>query len=144
MKTNELYLVIYWNSLVGARISKVISNREDLFEYLNQNFIVSDKDTIDSVIDHGELIHINDYSYYYVKQVPFIQGKQTVRPGNYVCILADTPDKTLEFSAVFSDKDVLEKYLKDEYPELSTFQRKRLIAGNYSDDLDVDYVRLYK
>ena len=144
MKTKDFYLVIYWNNLVGARISKVLSNREDLFEYLNQNFIVSDKDTIDSVIDFGELIHINDYSYYYVKQVPFIQGKQTIRPGNYVCILADTPDKTLEFSAVFSDKDVLEEYLKDEYPELSTFQRKHLIAGNYNDDLDVGYVRLYK
>lgn len=144
MKTNELYLVIYWNSLLGERISKVISNREDLFDYLNQNFIVSDKDTIDNVIDFGELIHINDYSYYYAKQVPFIQGKQTVRPGNYVCILSDTPDKTLEFSAVFSDKDVLEEYLKDEYPELLTFQRKRLIAGNYNDDLDVGYVRLYK
>lgn len=76
--------------------------------------------------------------------MPFIQGKQTIRPGNYVCILADTPDKTLGFSAVFSDKDVLEDYLKDEYPELSTYQRKRLIAGNYSDELDVSYVRLYK
>ena len=144
MQSRDFYLVIYWNNLVGARISKVLSNREDLFEYLNQNFIVSDKDTIGNVIDFGELIRINDYSYYYVKQVPFIQGKQTVRPGNYVCILADTPDKTLEFSAVFSDKDVLEDYLKDEYPELSTYQRKRLIAGNYSDELDVSYVRLYK
>lgn len=144
MKTNELYLVIYWNNLVGARISKVISNREDLFEYLNQNFIVSDKDTIDSVIDHGELIHINDHSYYYVKQVPFIKGKQTVRPGDYVCILANKLDKAFEFYATFSDKNVLDDYLKDEYPELSAFQRKRLIAGNYSDDLDVGYVRLYK
>ena len=144
MKTNELYLVIYWNSLLGERISKVISNREDLFDYLNQNFIVSDKDTIDNVIDFGEPIRINDNSYYYVKQVSFIQGKQTIRPGNYVCILADTPDKTLEFYAVFSDKDVLDEYLKDEYPELLTFQRKRLIAGNYNDDLDVGYVRLYK
>lgn len=144
MKTNELYLVIYWNNLVGARISKVISNREDLFEYLNQNFIVSDKDTIDSVIDHSELIHINDNSYYYVKQVPFIQGKQTIRPGNYVCILANKLDKSYEFVTAFSDKDVLEDYLKDEYPELSTYQRKRLIAGNYSDELDVSYVRLYK
>lgn len=144
MQSRDFYLVIYWNNLVGARISKVLSNREDLFEYLNQNFIVSDKDTIDNVIDFGELIRINDYSYYYVKQVPFIQGKQTVRPGNYVCILADTPDKTLEFYATFSDKDVLDEYLKDEYPELLTFQRKRLIAGNYNDDLDVGYVRLYK
>ena len=144
MKTNELYLVIYWNSLLGERISKVILNREDLFDYLNQNFIVSDKDTIDNVIDFGEPIRINDNSYYYVKQVSFIQGKQTVRPKDYVCILANTPDKTLEFSAVFSDKDVLEDYLKDEYPELSTYQRKRLIAGNYSDELDVSYVRLYK
>lgn len=144
MKTNELYLVIYWNNLVGARISKVISNREDLFEYLNQNFIVSDKDTIDSVIDHGELIHINDHSYYYVKQVPFIKGKQTVRPGDYVCILANKLDKSYEFVTAFSDKDVLEDYLKDEYPELSTYQRKRLIAGNYGDDLDVGYARLYK
>ena len=144
MKTNELYLVIYWNSLLGERISKVISNREDLFDYLNQNFIVSDKDTIDSVIDHGELIHINDYSYYYVKQVPFIQGKQTIRPKDYVCILANKLDKSYEFVTAFSDKDVLEDYLKDEYPELSTYQRKRLIAGNYNDDLDVGYVRLYK
>ena len=68
MKTNELYLVIYWNSLLGERISKVISNREDLFEYLNQNFIVSDKDTIDNVIDFDEPIRINDNSYYYVKK----------------------------------------------------------------------------
>lgn len=144
MQTNELYLVIYWNSLLGERISKVISNREDLFDYLNQNFIVSDKDTIDNVIDFGELIHINDNSYYYVKQVPFIQGQQTVRPNNYVCILTNKLDKTFEFSAIFSDKDVLEEYLKEDYPELSTYQRKRLIAGNYSDDLDVGYVRLYK
>lgn len=144
MTTNELYLVIYWNSLLGERISKVILNREDLFDYLNQNFIVSDKDTIDSVIDHDELIHINDYSYYYVKQVPFIQGKQTVRPEDYVCILANKLDKSYEFITAFSDKDVLEDYLKDEYPELSAFQRKRLIAGNYSDELDVSYVRLYK
>ena len=144
MQTNELYLVIYWNSLLGARISKVISNREDLFEYLNQNFIVSDKDTIDNVIDFGEPIRINDNSYYYVKQVPFIKGKQTVRPGDYVCILANKLDKVFEFYATFSDKDVLDEYLKDEYPELLTFQRKRLIAGNYNDDLDVGYVRLYK
>lgn len=144
MKTNELYLVIYWNSLLGERISKVISNREDLFDYLNQNFIVSDKDTIDNVIDFGEPIRINDNSYYYVKQVPFIQGKQTVRPGDYVCILANKLDKSYEFTTAFSDKDVLEDYLKDEYPELSTYQRKRLIAGNYSDELDVSYVRLYK
>lgn len=144
MQSKDFYLVIYWNNFVGARISKVLSNREDLFEYLNQNFIVSDKDTIDSVIDYGELIHINDYSYYYVKQVSFIQGKQIVRPGNYVCILTNKLDKTFEFSAVFSDKDVLGEYLKDEYPELSTFQRKRLIAGNYSGNLYVDYVRLYK
>lgn len=144
MKTNELYLVIYWNSLLGERISKVISNREDLFDYLNQNFIVSDKDTIDNVIDFGEPIRINDNSYYYVKQVSFIQGKQTVRPGDYVCILANKLDKSYEFTTAFSDKDVLEDYLKDEYPELSTYQRKRLIAGNYSDELDVSYVRLYK
>lgn len=144
MKTNELYLVIYWNSLLGERISKVISNREDLFDYLNQNFIVSDKDTIDNVIDFGEPIRINDNSYYYVKQVPFIKGKQTVRPGDYVCILANKLDKAFEFYATFSDKNVLDDYLKDEYPELSAFQRKRLIAGNYSDDLDVGYVRLYK
>lgn len=144
MQSKDFYLVIYWNNLAGSGISKVLSNREDLFEYLNRNFIVSDKDTIDSVIDHGELIHINDNSYYYVKQVPFIQGQQTVRPGNYVCILANKLDKAFEFYATFSDKNVLEEYLKDEYPELSTYQRKRLIAGNYSDDLDVDYVRLYK
>lgn len=144
MKTNELYLVIYWNSLLGERISKVISNREDLFDYLNQNFIVSDKDTIDNVIDFGEPIRINDNSYYYVKQVSFIQGKQTVRPGDYVCILANKLDKSYEFTTAFSDKDVLEDYLKDEYPELSTYQRKCLIAGNYSDELDVSYVRLYK
>ena len=144
MKTNELYLVIYWNSLLGERISKVISNREDLFDYLNQNFIVSDKDTIDNVIDFGEPIRINDNSYYYINQVPFIQGKQTIRPGNYVCILANKLDKSYEFVTAFSDKDVLEDYLKDEYPELSAFQRKRLIAGNYSDDLDAGYVRLYK
>lgn len=143
MQTNDFYLVIYWNNLVGARISKVISNREDLFEYLNQNFIVSDKDTIDNVIDFGEPIRINDNSYYYVKQVPFIQGKQTVRPQGYVCILANKLDKAFEFYATFSDKDVLEDYLKDEYPELSTYQRKRLIAGNYSDELDASYVRLY-
>lgn len=144
MKTNELYLVIYWNSLLGERISKVISNREDLFEYLNQNFIVSDKDTIDNVIDFGEPIRINDNSYYYVKHVSFIQGKQTVRPEDYVCILANKLGKSYEFTTAFSDKDVLEDYLKDEYPELSTYQRKRLIAGNYSDELDVSYVRLYK
>ena len=144
MQTNELYLVIYWNSLLGERISKVISNREDLFDYLNQNFIVSDKDTIDNVIDFGEPIRINDNSYYYVKQVSFIQGKQTVRPHGYVCILANKLDKSYEFVTAFSDKDVLEEYLKDEYPELSTFQRKHLIAGNYNDDLDVGYVRLYK
>ena len=144
MQSRDFYLVIYWNNLVGARISKVLSNREDLFEYLNQNFIVSDKDTIDNVIDFGEPIQINDNSYYYVKQVPFIQGQRTVRPDDYVCILADTPDPTLEFSAVFSDNAVLEEYLKDEYPELSTFQRKHLIAGNYNDDLDVCYARLYK
>lgn len=144
MQSKDFYLVIYWNNLVGARISKVLSNREDLFEYLNQNFIVSDKDTIDNVIDFGEPIRINDNSYYYVKQVPFIQGKQTVRPGNYVCILANKLDKSYEFTMAFSDKDVLEDYLKDEYPELSTYQRKRLIAGNYSDELDVGYVRLYK
>lgn len=144
MKTNELYLVIYWNSLLGERISKVISNREDLFDYLNQNFIVSDKDTIDNVIDFGEPIRINDNSYYYVKQVSFIQGKQTVWPEDYVCILANKLDKSYEFVTAFSDKDVLEDYLKDEYPELSTYQRKRLIAGNYGDDLDVGYARLYK
>lgn len=144
MTTNELYLVIYWNSLLGERISKVILNREDLFDYLNQNFIVSDKDTIDNVIDFGEPIRINDNSYYYVKHVSFIQGKQTVRPEDYVCILANKLDKSYEFTTVFSDKDVLEDYLKDEYPELSTYQRKRLIAGNYSDELDVSYVRLYK
>ena len=144
MKTNELYLVIYWNSLLGERISKVILNREDLFDYLNQNFIVSDKDTIDNVIDFGEPIRINDNSYYYVKQVSFIQGKQTVRPKDYVCILANKLDKSYEFITAFSDKDVLEDYLKDEYSELSTYQRKRLIAGNYNDDLDVGYVRLYK
>lgn len=144
MQSKDFYLVIYWNNLVGARISKVISNREDLFDYLNQNFIVSDKDTIDNVIDFGEPIRINDNSYYYVKQVSFIQGKRTVRPKDYVCILANKLDKTFEFSAVFSDKDVLGEYLKDEYPELLTFQRKRLIAGNYSDNLYVDYVRLYK
>lgn len=144
MKTNELYLVIYWNSLLGERISKVISNREDLFDYLNQNFIVSDKDTIDNVIDFGEPIRINDNSYYYVKQVPFIQGKQTVRPKDYVCILANKLAKSYEFTTAYSDKDVLDEYLKDEYPELLTFQRKRLIAGNYNDDLDVGYVRLYK
>lgn len=144
MQSNDFYLVIYWNSLIGARISEVISNREDLFEYLNQNFIVSDKDTIDNVIDFGEPIRINDNSYYYVKQVPFIKGKQTIRPGDYVCILANKLDKTFEFYATFSDKNVLDEYLKDEYPELSTFQRKRLIAGNYNDDLDVGYVRLYK
>lgn len=144
MQSKDFYLLIYWNSLIGARITKVFSNREDLFEYLNQNFIVSDKDTIDNVIDYGEPIHINDNSYYYVKQVPFIQGKQTVRPGNYACILANKLDKAFEFFAVFSDKDVLEEYLKDEYPELSTYQRKRLIAGNYNDDLDAGYVRLYK
>ena len=144
MQSNELYLVIYWNSLIGQRISQVISNREDLFDYLNQNFIVSDKDTIDNVIDFGEPIRINDNSYYYVKQVQFIQGKHKVKPEDYVCILANKLDKTFEFYATFSDKDVLDDYLKDEYPELSTFQRKRLIAGNYSDDLDVGYVRLYK
>lgn len=144
MQSRDFYLVIYWNNLVGARISKVLSNREDLFAYLNQNFIVSDKDTIDSVIDHGEPIRINDNSYYYVKQVPFIQGKQTVKPGNYVCILTNKLDKSYEFTTAFSEKDVLEDYLKDEYPELSTYQRKRLIAGNYSDELDVSYVRLYK
>ena len=144
MKTNELYLVIYWNSLLGERISKVILNREDLFDYLNQNFIVSDKDTIDNVIDFGEPIRINDNSYYYVKQVSFIQGKQTVRPKDYICILANKLDKSYEFTTAFSDKDVLEDYLKDKYPELSTYQRKRLIAGNYSDELDVSYVRLYK
>mgnify|MGYP000496783170 CR=1 FL=1 len=144
MQSRDFYLLIYWNNLLGSRISKVLSNREDLFEYLNQNFIVSDKDTIDNVIDFGEPIRINDNSYYYVKQVPFIQGEQTVRPGNYVCILANKLDKTFEFSAVFSDKDVLEEYLKDDHPELSAFQRKRLIAGNRNDDLDVGYVRLYK
>ena len=144
MQSRDFYLVIYWNSIIGARISKVLSNREDLFEYLNQNFIVSDKDTIDNVIDFGEPIRINDNSYYYVKQVPFIKGKQTIRPGDYVCILANKLDKTFEFYATFSDKNVLEEYLKDEYPELSAFQRKRLIAGNYNDDLDVGYVRLYK
>lgn len=144
MQSKDFYLLIYWNNLLGSRISKVLSNREDLFEYLNQNFIVSDKDTIDNVIDFGEPIRINDNSYYYVKQVPFIQGQLTVRPDDYVCILANKLDKTFEFYATFSDKDVLEDYLKDEYPELSTFQRKRLIAGNYSDDLDVGYVRLYK
>ena len=144
MQSNELYLVIYWNNLLGERISKVISNREDLFDYLNQNFIVSDKDTIDNVIDFSEPIRINDNSYYYVKQVPFIKGKQTVRPGDYVCILANKLDKAFEFYATFSDKDVLEDYLKDEYPELSTYQRKRLIADNYSDELDASYVRLYK
>lgn len=144
MQSNDFYLVIYWNNLIGARISKVFSNREDLFEYLNQNFIVSDKDTIDNVIDYNELIHINDNSYYYVKQVPFIQGQQTVRPNNYVYILANKLDKTFEFSAVFSDKDVLEYYLKEDYPELLSFQRKRLIAGKYNDNLTVEYVRLYK
>lgn len=144
MQSKDFYLLIYWNNLLGSRISKVLSNREDLFEYLNQNFIVSDKDTIDNVIDFGEPIRINDNSYYYVKQVPFIQGQRTVRPDDYVCILANKLDKTFEFYATFSDKDVLENYLKDEYPELSTFQRKRLIAGNYSDGLDVGYVRLYK
>ena len=144
MKTNELYLVIYWNSLLGERISKVILNREDLFDYLNQNFIVSDKDTIDNVIDFGEPIRINDNSYYYVKQVSFIQGKQTARPEDYVCILANKLDKSYEFTTAFSDKDVLEEYLKGEYPELSTFQRKHLIAGNYNGDLAVEYVRLYK
>lgn len=144
MQSNDFYLVIYWNNLLGSRISKVLSNREDLFEYLNRNFIVSDKDTIDNVIDFGEPIRINDNSYYYVKQVPFIKGKQTVRQGDYVCILANKLDKTFEFYATFSDRDVLDEYLKDEYPELSAFQRKRLIAGNYNDDLDVGYVRLYK
>lgn len=144
MQSKDFYLVIYWNNLLGSRISKVLSNREDLFEYLNQNFIVSDKDTIDNVIDFGEPIRINDNSYYYVKQVPFIKGKQTVRPDDYVCILANKLDKTFEFYATFSDRDVLDEYLKDEYPELSTFQRKHLIAGNYNDDLDVGYVRLYK
>lgn len=144
MKTNELYLVIYWNSLLGERISKVISNREDLFDYLNQNFIVSDKDTIDNVIDFGEPIRINDNSYYYVKQVPFIKGKQTVRPGDYVCILANKLDKTFEFSAVLSDKDVLEEYLKEDYPELTTYQRKRLVAGHYDDCMNVSYVKLFK
>lgn len=144
MQSNDFYLLIYWNNLLGSRISKVFSNREDLFEYLNQNFIVSDKDTIDNVIDFGEPIRINDNSYYYVKQVSFIQGQRTVRPGDYVCILANKLDKAFEFYATFSDRDVLEDYLKDEYPELSTFQRKRLIAGNYNDDLDVGYVRLYK
>lgn len=144
MKTNELYLVIYWNNLLGSRISKVLSNREDLFEYLNQNFIVSDKDTIDNVIDFDEPIRINDNSYYYVKKVSFIQGNKAVKPEDYVCILANKLDKSYEFVTAFSDKDVLEDYLKDEYPELSTFQRKRLIAGNYNDDLDVSYVRLYK
>lgn len=144
MQSKDFYLLIYWNNLLRSRISKVLSNREDLFEYLNQNFIVSDKGTIDNVIDFGEPIRINDNSYYYVKQVPFIKGQQTVRPSDYVCILANKLDKTFEFYATFSDKDVLEEYLKDEYPELSAFQRKRLIAGNYSDDLDVGYVRLYK
>ena len=115
-----------------------------MFDYLNQNFIVSDKDTIDNVIDFGEPIRINDNSYYYVKQVPFIQGKQTVRPKDYVCILANKLAKSYEFTTAYSDKDVLDEYLKDEYPELLTFQRKRLIAGNYNDDLDVGYVRLYK
>ena len=76
--------------------------------------------------------------------MPFIKGKQTVRPGDYVCILANKLDKAFEFYATFSDKNVLDDYLKDEYPELSTFQRKRLIAGNYSDELDASYVRLYK
>lgn len=121
MKTNELYLVIYWNSLLGERILKVISNREDLFDYLNQNFIVSDKDTIDNVIDFGEPIRINDNSYYYAKQVSFIQGKQTVRPQGYVCILANKLDKSYEFVTAFSDKNVLDEYLRDEYPELSAF-----------------------
>lgn len=95
MQSNDFYLLIYWNNLLGSRISKVFSNREDLFEYLNQNFIVSDKDTIDNVIDFGEPIRINDNSYYYVKQVPFIQGQRTVRPGDYVCILANKLDKAI-------------------------------------------------
>lgn len=144
MKTKDFYLLIYWNSLIGARITKVFSNREDLFEYLNQNFIVSDKDTIDNVIDYGELIRINDNSYYYVKQVLFIQGKQIIRPETYVCILTNICDNNYESACVFSDKDALEEYLKIEYPELTTYQCKRLIAGNCDDSLNVSYVKLFK
>lgn len=144
MQSRDFYLLIYWSSLLGARISKVFSNREDLFEYLNQNFIVSDKDTIDNVIDFGEPIRINDNSYYYVKQVPFIQGKQKVNIETYICVLSEnTIGKDYKSAIIFSDKDVLDEYLKDEYPELSPFQRKRLIASNYNADLDVEYVRAY-